>query len=105
VERFDRPRAGQGGRERGVTAATWNSAPVSALFGRSRLATSHMRELRIQVEGHPYRVLYAFNPLRNAILLLGGDKTGDGRWYEVSVPVADRLDDEHLIELNKKGLL
>ena len=64
-----------------------------------------MRELRIQVEGHPYRVLYAFNPLRNAILLLGGDKTGDGRWYEVSVPVADRLYDEHLIELNKEGLL
>jgi hypothetical protein len=65
----------------------------------------HMRELRIQVDGHPYRVLYAFNPLRNAILLLGGDKTGDGRWYEVSVPVADRLYDEHLIELNKEGLL
>jgi hypothetical protein len=64
-----------------------------------------MRELRIQVEGRPYRVLYAFNPLRDAILLLGGDKTGDGRWYAVNVPAADYLYDEHLTELNKEGLL
>jgi hypothetical protein len=64
-----------------------------------------MRELRVQIEGNPYRVLYAFNPLRNAILLLGGDKTGDRRWYEVNVPVADRLYDEHLLELKREGLL
>lgn len=50
-------------------------------------------------------MLYAFNPLRNAILLLGGDKTGDERWYEVNVPVADRLYDEHLMELRKEGLI
>jgi hypothetical protein len=66
---------------------------------------SQMRELRIQVEGRPYRVLYAFNPLRTGILLLGGDKTGDPRWYEVNVPVADSLYDEHLTELKKEGLL
>jgi hypothetical protein len=66
---------------------------------------AHMRELRVQVEGSPYRVLYAFNPLRNAILLLGGDKRGDQRWYDVNVPVADGLYDEHLIELKKEGLL
>jgi hypothetical protein len=65
----------------------------------------HMRELRVQHEGRPYRVLYAFNPLRAAILLLGGDKTGDDRWYERFVPVADRLYDEHLEELKKEGLL
>jgi len=64
-----------------------------------------MRELRIQSQGNPYRVLYAFNPLRNAILLLGGDKTGDDRWYEVHVPIADRLYDEHLAELRKEGLI
>ena len=49
------------------------------------------------------RVLYAFNPKRNAILLVGGDKTGDNRWYEAYVPIADRLYDEHLEEL--KGRL
>jgi hypothetical protein len=39
----------------------------------------HMRELRIQHEGRPYRVLYAFDPRRTAILLIGGDKTGNDR--------------------------
>ncbi len=51
---------------------------------------SHMRELRIQHEGRPYRVLYAFDPKRNALLLIGGDKTGNDRWYETFVPIADR---------------
>ncbi|WP_017760848.1 type II toxin-antitoxin system RelE/ParE family toxin [Pseudacidovorax intermedius] len=63
----------------------------------------HMRELRIQHEGRPYRILYAFDPRRCAILLLGGDKTGDGRWYAVQVPVADRLYDIHLETLRKEG--
>ena len=64
----------------------------------------HMRELRIQHQGRPYRVLYAFDPRRSAILLLGGDKTGDDRWYVVHIPIADRLYDEHLNELRKEGL-
>lgn len=59
----------------------------------------HMRELRIQHQGRPFRVLYAFNPERNAILLIGGDKTGDDRWYETHVPIADRLYEKHLEEL------
>lgn len=66
---------------------------------------SHMRELRTQHEGRPYRTLYAFDPRRSAILLIGGDKTGDGRWYDVNVPVADRLYDEHLEQLRKEGLI
>ena len=40
---------------------------------------------------------------RAAILLIGGDKTGQGRWYEVYVPLADRLYDEHLAQLRKEG--
>jgi hypothetical protein len=58
-----------------------------------------MRELRIQHEGRPYRVLYAFDSRRVGLLLLGGDKTGDDRWYERMVPRADRLFDEHLRDL------
>jgi len=65
----------------------------------------HMRELRTQHEGRPYRTLYAFDPRRSAILLIGGDKTGDERWYDVNVPVADRLYDEHLEQLRKEGLI
>lgn len=65
----------------------------------------HMRELRVQHLGKPYRVLYAFDPRRSAILLLGGDKTGNDRWYERHVPVADLLYDEYLQELKREGLL
>ena len=62
---------------------------------------SHMRELRIQHEGRPYRVLYAFDPIRVALLLLGGDKTGDERWYEKMVPKADAIYTEHLRTIKK----
>lgn len=63
----------------------------------------HMRELRVQHGGRPYRVLYAFDPLRVALLLIGGDKTGQDRWYEVYVPQADRLYDEHIARLKTEG--
>lgn len=65
----------------------------------------NMRELRIQHAGRPYRVLFAFDPRRCAILLLGGDKTGNDRWYEDNVPLADRLYDEHLDALRREGLI
>jgi hypothetical protein len=61
-----------------------------------------MRELRIRHQGQPYRVLYAFDP---AILLIGGDKTGNDRWYEEFVPTADRLYDAHLASLKREGLI
>jgi len=63
-----------------------------------------MRELRIQHAARPYRVLYAFGPRRAAILLLGGDKTGNDRWYDEHVPIADTLYDEYLRELEREGL-
>lgn len=63
----------------------------------------HMRELRIQYKGDPYRVLYAFDPRRVGLLLLGGCKVGNDRWYVENVPVADRLYDEHLEILKLEG--
>ncbi len=63
----------------------------------------HMRELRVQHRGEPYRILYAFDPRRTAILLIGGKKSGDDRWYDEFVPLADRLYDEHLDELRGEG--
>jgi hypothetical protein len=66
---------------------------------------SHMRELRVQYRGRPVRILYAFDPRRAAILLLGGDKTGDDRWYDQFVPVADELYVEHLRTLKREGIL
>ncbi len=64
-----------------------------------------MRELRVQSGGRPIRVFYAFDPRRTAILLIGGDKTGKGRFYEEYVPVADNLYDEYLVELRREGLI
>ena len=74
--------------------------PHSDVIASSR--HSHMKELIIQHAGRPYRVLYAFDPRRSAILLLGGDKTGDDRWYEKFVPIADQLYDEHLARIKKE---
>ena len=64
---------------------------------------SHMRELRVQVGGRPIRVFYAFDPRRVAILLIGGDKTGQDDFYQRLIPVADRLYDEHLAEIARNG--
>lgn len=61
-----------------------------------------MRELRTQHQGRPIRTFYAFDPRRTAILLIGGDKTGDGRFYDRMVPEADRLYDEHLREIEEE---
>ena len=77
--------------------------PHSSAINGSR--HSHMRELRVQSGGRPIRVFYAFDPRRMAILLIGGDKTGDDRFYVTFIPVADRLYDEHIEELRKEGLL
>lgn len=70
--------------------------PFSSGIEGSRLG--HLRELRVQYQGRPYRILYAFDPRRVALLLIGGDKTGKPRWYEQMVPVAERLYEEHLRE-------
>ena len=64
-----------------------------------------MRELRVQSRGNPLRVFYAFDPRRTAILLIGGDKTGNNRFYEEYVPLADALYDTYLEELRVEGLL
>jgi hypothetical protein len=74
----------------------------SAIFGSRH---SHMRELRVDHARSHFRILYAFDPRRMAIVLLGGDKTGDDRWYEKNVNRADRLYDDYLDELRKEGLI
>jgi hypothetical protein len=64
-----------------------------------------MRELRVQSMGKPLRIFYAFDPRRTAILLIGGDKTGNDRFYEEFVTMADKLYDTYLEELRTEGLL
>jgi hypothetical protein len=58
-----------------------------------------LRELRVQSGGHPLRILYAFDPKRQAVLLVGGDKTGKDRFYEKTIPKAERLWRKYLADL------
>ena len=56
-----------------------------------------MKELRSF--GGNLRALFAFDPERRAIVLVGGDKAGDwAGWYERNIPIADDLYDEYLRE-------
>lgn len=61
---------------------------------------NRLRELRIQHGGSPYRVLYAFDPTRTALLLIGGIKSGGNRWYTRMIPFANRFYEEHLESLS-----
>jgi len=60
----------------------------------------NMRELRPR--GGHLRVLFAFDPRRTAVLLVGGDKADRWeRWYAAAIARADRLYDEHLADLER----
>lgn len=63
---------------------------------------SNMKELRVQHQGRPYRILFAFDPRRVAMLLIGGDKTGNDHWYEQSIPRADAIYEQHLREIERE---
>ena len=68
-------------------------SPLSSALKGTRFP---LRELRIQSKGHPLRVIYAFDPDRDAYLIIGGDKTGDRRFYERIIPLAERIWSEYL---------
>ncbi|MGP0065256.1 MAG: type II toxin-antitoxin system RelE/ParE family toxin [Isosphaeraceae bacterium] len=61
----------------------------------------NMKELRVQFRGDPWRILFAFDPNRAAILLVGGNKRGDKRWYKKHIPIADERFKRHLESLER----
>ena len=76
-------------------------SPHSSQIKGSKVA---LRELRVQSHGKPLRVFYVFDPKRRAVLLVGGDKTGDNRFYEEQVPLAEKVYAKHLAdEAAKEG--
>ncbi len=61
----------------------------------------NLKELRVQHEGRPIRILFVFDPRRVGYLILGGDKTGDNRWYETFIPIAEAIYRQHLREIRR----
>jgi hypothetical protein len=64
----------------------------------------NMKELRPGSSGaSEIRILFAFDPVRRAVLLVAGDKVGNWRgWYDVNILLADKRYDEHLAELDTR---
>ena len=63
----------------------------------------NMKELRTMHLGRQYRSFVAFDPRRRAIVLVGGDKSGDARFYDRMIARADALFAEHLHRLGREG--
>lgn len=61
----------------------------------------NLKELRVQHKGKPWRILFVFDPKRQAILLVGGCKKGDDRWYKKIIPIAEKRYKRHLTALEK----
>ncbi|RRR69201.1 MAG: type II toxin-antitoxin system RelE/ParE family toxin [Candidatus Viridilinea halotolerans] len=61
----------------------------------------HLKELRVQHGGAPWRILFAFDPKRQAILLVGGCKQGQSRWYREMIPIAEQRYQRHLATLEE----
>jgi hypothetical protein len=57
---------------------------------------SNLKELRLQYKTEPIRILFAFDPKQQAVIILGGSKQGDNRWYDDHIPIAEKLFAEHL---------
>lgn len=79
-------------------------------LGRPRVDTlkgsvyPNLKELRVQYAGEPWRILFAFDPRRRAILLVGGNKVGDEKgWYRENIPIAERRYARHLSGTNWGG--
>ena len=88
-----------------VTAAVRRVAKVGPVLGRPRVDSikasriHNLKELRVH---GGVRVLFAFDPNRRAVMLIGGDKTGTwNRWYLHAVPAAERSYADHLRSIGK----
>jgi hypothetical protein len=83
-----------------ITAAIDRLERIGPVLGRPRAGSikgsrhHNMKELRSS--GGNLRALFAFDRNRRAVILVGGDKTGDWKgWYTRNIPLADRLYDDY----------
>ena len=79
------------------------------MLGRPRVDTlkgssvNNLKELRVQYQGEPWRILFVFDPTRQAILLVGGNKTGNSRWYKENIPLAEIRYERYLEALEEEN--
>ncbi len=52
---------------------------------------TNLKELRFQFDGAPIRIMFAFDPKQQAVIILAGNKQGDKRWYDTNIPLAETL--------------
>jgi hypothetical protein len=90
-----------------ITAAGTLLRAFGPALGRPQVDTlkgsrlPNLKELRVQHRGTPWRVLFIFDPKRRAILLVGGHKQGNQRWYKTAIPLAEQRYRRHLKLLEK----
>ncbi|MEZ4734565.1 MAG: type II toxin-antitoxin system RelE/ParE family toxin [Caldilineaceae bacterium] len=81
---------------------SWQNLAQCPMLGRPQVDTlqgsslPNLKELRVQIQGDLWRVLFAFAPKRRAIVLVGGNKRGDKRWYKKNIPIAEARYQRHL---------
>ncbi len=79
------------------------------MLGRPRVDTlngstiANLKELRIQYQGEPWRILFVFDPKRQAVLLIGGNKTGNNRWYIENIPIGEQRYQTYLETLEEEN--
>ncbi len=61
----------------------------------------NLKEVRFEYKGAPIRILFAFDPKQQAVIMLGGDKSQDKKWYKKNIQIAERLYKEHVEKLAK----
>jgi hypothetical protein len=76
------------------------SRPYADTLKGSKIA--NLKELRFSYKGAPIRILFAFDPRKQGVIILAGDKTGNKRWYEKNIPIAEKLYAAHLEKQSKK---
>jgi hypothetical protein len=62
----------------------------------------NMKELRVQAHGDPIRIFFLFDPRQVGVLLIGGNKTGDARFYDTTMRIAEELYTMHLLLLEQE---
>lgn len=82
---------------------------IGPALGRPRADTlkgsklKNLKELRFEFERAPIRILYAFDPKRQGLIMLAGDKSSDKRWYDKNIPIAEDIFEAHLEKLKKEA--